>query len=115
MGGGFRLPEIMSGGLWCGLGMVCERCLLCCCVALCCIAACAACEAVRLFMTVWSDKVAVGREGSKKPCECCLLCPFESGTGNRDGTSVGLDVWRWRCGCEELLIELVLELALELG
>lgn len=77
------------------------------------MAACAAiCEAVRFAILEWSASVAVGREGSKKPCECCRLClsaPVASGDFFRNGRS--LDVCDIE-GREKFWSDVVLALAL---
>ena len=54
-----------------------------------------------------SESVAVGSDGSKKPCECCRLCPWAGGAA-RDGSS--LENCLAGAGLEKLLTEVVLEL-----
>ena len=57
-----------------------------------------------------SESVAEGSEGSKKPWECCRLCPCAGGAA-LDGSS--LENFLAVAGLEKLLIEV--ELAFGLG
>ena len=61
-----------------------------------------------------SERVADGKEGSKKPCECSLLWPLDS-PECLGGGGCSVEACRAKLGREKLFTDVVLDVACKLG